>query len=365
MKNALRLVVAVFLLRSNSSFIRPFSSAKYSRFLNKTLIMKKDTPELKSLSQYCKPKGYNQEQYVKYLNDHKIKVLLAVGPAGTGKTMFACNTAIRELKSGTINKIVLTRPVVPVEEDIGFLPGNINKKMDPWTRPIFDTFLEFFSQKDIDLMVYNNIIEVSPLAYMRGRTFKKSFIIADEMQNSSPNQMLMLTTRIGEGSKMVITGDLKQSDKGPNSGLSDFINKYKLYEKVFKARQSSEEIYGDKYEASNFKTGIKIIEMNNTDIERSPIVVSILEIYEMDEEKAKQSLNKKNVINDAVDINAIDENSSDINKVNTNANETTSVAVDEKPSLSNSNFHSELFLSSPDFNDAALIPKSHMNKYSN
>ena len=120
---------------------------KSHRPLNKTINMKKDTPEIKSLSQYYKPKGYNQEQYVKYLNDYKTKVLLAVGPAGTGKTMFACNTAIRDLKSGSINKIVLTRPVVPVEEDIGFLPGNINKKMDPWTRPIFDTFLEFFSQK--------------------------------------------------------------------------------------------------------------------------------------------------------------------------------------------------------------------------
>jgi len=344
MKKVLRFAAAIFLTRTNTSFVRPFSSIKNNRFLNKTLNMKKDTPEIKSLSQYYKPKGYNQEQYVKYLNDYKTKILLAVGPAGTGKTMFACNSAIRELKSGSINKIVLTRPVVPVEEDIGFLPGNINKKMDPWTRPIFDTFLEFFSQKDIDLMVYNNIIEVSPLAYMRGRTFKKSFIIADEMQNSSPNQMLMLTTRIGEGSKMVITGDLKQSDKGPNSGLSDFINKYKLYEKVFRDRQTSEELYNDKYDETNFKTGIRIVEMNNTDIERSPIVVNILEIYGMDEKKVVQSLNNKNVINQA------------------NETKTNDIVIEEPSSSSNPAFISELFLSSPDFNDAALIPKSHMNK---
>jgi phosphate starvation-inducible PhoH-like protein len=221
--------------------------------------MKKESPELKALSQYYKPKSYNQEQYVKYLNDYKTKVLFAVGPAGTGKTMFACNAAIRELKSGSINKIVLTRPVVPVEEDIGFLPGNINKKMDPWTRPIFDTFLEFFSQKDIDLMVYNNIIEISPLAYMRGRTFKKSFIIADEMQNSSPNQMKMLVTRLGENSRMVITGDLEQSDLTKENGLHDFIHKLHIF------NDTTELIYR--------------IHFDNDDIERSEIVKKIVDVY--------------------------------------------------------------------------------------
>ena len=339
MKQILRFVVAVFLIRTNSSFIKPFSSMKNARFLNKTLNMKKDTPEIKSLSQYYKPKGYNQEQYVKYLNDYKTKVLLAVGPAGTGKTMFACNTAIRELKSGSINKIVLTRPVVPVEEDIGFLPGNINKKMDPWTRPIFDTFLEFFSQKDIDLMVYNNIIEISPLAYMRGRTFKKSFIIADEMQNSSPNQMLMLTTRIGEGSKMVITGDLNQSDKGPNSGLSDFIKKYKLYERVVKTRQNEREFYSP---------SIRIVELNNTDIERSPVVVNILDIYNTTEDEVKRlelESKKKNIF----------EPNEETPKNETIAGESTKIKA------VGSSFTSELFMSSPDFNDAALIPRSHMS----
>jgi phosphate starvation-inducible PhoH-like protein len=160
-----------------------------------------------------------------------------------------------------------------VEEDIGFLPGNINKKMDPWTRPIFDVFLDFFSQRDIDLMMYNNVIEISPLAYMRGRTFKNAFIIADEMQNSSPNQMLMLTTRIGLGSKMVVTGDLKQSDKGLDSGLSDFINKFKVYE-----QQESE-----KYNNTDINSGIKIVELNNTDIERSPVIVKILDVYNVNE----------------------------------------------------------------------------------
>jgi len=238
------------------------------------LIMKKDgNAELKSLSQFYKPKTPNQEKYYSYLNDDKIKLLFAVGPAGTGKTMLACNNAIKDLKSGKVDKIIVTRPVVPVEEDIGFLPGNINKKMDPWTRPLFDVFLDFFSQREIDLMMYNSVIEISPLAYMRGRTFKNAFIIADEMQNSSPNQMLMLTTRIGMGSKMVVTGDLKQSDKGLDSGLSDFINKFKVYE-----RRESE-----KYNNTDINSGIKIVELNNTDIERSPVIVKILDVYNVNE----------------------------------------------------------------------------------
>lgn len=341
MKRILRFASSVFLLGSNNNFTRSLASIKG---LNRISIsMKKESPELKALSQYYKPKSYNQEQYVKYLNDYKTKVLFAVGPAGTGKTMFACNAAIRELKSGSINKIVLTRPVVPVEEDIGFLPGNINKKMDPWTRPIFDTFLEFFSQKDIDLMVYNNIIEISPLAYMRGRTFKKSFIIADEMQNSSPNQMLMLTTRIGEGSKMVITGDLKQSDKGPNSGLSDFINKYKLYERVVKARQNEYVFYSP---------SIRIVELNNTDIERSPVVVNILDIYNATEDEVKR------LELDAKKIDIV-ESKEEIQKIE----ETEIVANETSPiKKTRTGYSSELFMSSPDFSDAALIPRSHMNE---
>jgi phosphate starvation-inducible PhoH-like protein len=238
---------------------------------------KENNMELKSLSQFYKPKTPNQEKYYSYLNDDKIKLLFVVGPAGTGKTMLACNNAVKDLKSGKVNKIVLTRPVVPVEEDIGFLPGNINKKMDPWTRPIFDVFLDFFSQREIDLMMYNNVIEISPLAYMRGRTFKNAFIIADEMQNSSPNQMLMLTTRIGLGSKMVVTGDLKQSDKGLDSGLNDFINKFKVYEK----RES------EKYNNTDINSGIKMVELNNTDIERSPVIVKILDVYNVNENKVE------------------------------------------------------------------------------
>jgi phosphate starvation-inducible protein PhoH len=271
------LVVVNKVLFSNTKSV--FVNQMREMATKRKITMKKDSNmEFKSLSQFYKPKTYNQEKYYNYLNDDKIKLLFAVGPAGTGKTMLACNNAVKDLKSGKVNKIVITRPVVPVEEDIGFLPGNINKKMDPWTRPIFDVFLDFFNQREIDLMMYNNVIEISPLAYMRGRTFKNAFIIADEMQNSSPNQMLMLTTRIGLGSKMVITGDLKQSDKGLESGLYDFINKFKVYENIELER----------YNNTDINSGIKIVELNNTDIERSPVIVKILDVYNVDEVKSKR-----------------------------------------------------------------------------
>ena len=253
--------------------------------MNRSIVlrMKKDiSPSFKSLSTYYKPKTVNQEEYVRCLNDKNTKILFAVGPAGTGKTLLACNNAIRELKDGKIEKIVLTRPVVPVEEEeIGFLPGNINKKMDPWTRPIFDIFLDFYSQKDIDNMLYNNKIEISPLAFMRGRTFKNSYIIADEMQNSSPTQMVMLTTRIGEGSKMIITGDLNQTDRGQQSGLFDFIEKYSRYEKYH-----------------NKSDDIRVVRLNNTDIERNPVIVKVLDIYQYKEPNPLKD-NKKRAFGDS------------------------------------------------------------------
>lgn len=204
-----------------------------------------------------KPKTPNQLSYVDALKSNTL--VFCLGPAGTGKTLFACNEAIKQLRDGGIEKIVITRPIVAVEdEQLGFLPGNINKKMDPWTRPIFDIFSEYCSMPEITKMMKDGVIEISPLAYMRGRTFKKSFIIADEMQNSSPNQMLMLTTRLGEGSKMVVTGDLKQSDKSIRNGLSDFLEKFRNYPK---------------------NCSISVIEMKSDDVERSEIVKTILDIY--------------------------------------------------------------------------------------
>ena len=172
-----------------------------------------------------KPKNINQYNYVSNLNNDNTKILISTGPAGCGKTLFACQKAVLDLLANNINKIVITRPVVCVDEEIGFLPGNIIKKMDPWTKPLFDVFLDYYSKSELDLMLKNEEIEICPLAFMRGRTFKNTFIIADEMQNSSPNQMKMLVTRLGENSRMVISGDLEQTDLPKENGLEDLINK--------------------------------------------------------------------------------------------------------------------------------------------
>ena len=235
------------------------------------IFMKKTKYENKPL--YI-PKTINQEKYVNYLNNDETKIVISTGPAGCGKTLFACQKAIIDLKSEKINKIIITRPVVSVDEEIGFLPGSIIKKMDPWTKPIFDIFLDFCSKSELDVMLMNGKIEICPLAFMRGRTFKHSIIIADEMQNSSPNQMKMLTTRLGDNCRMIITGDLQQTDFIKENGLYDFVNRLKKFNESLDLIQS--------------------IQLDNTDIERSIIVKKVIEIYEgkteTQEEKNKTQL---------------------------------------------------------------------------
>jgi phosphate starvation-inducible PhoH-like protein len=172
------------------------------------------------------PKNLSQENYLLKLNDPSKMIIFAIGPAGTGKTMLAVQWAIQQLNWGDITKIVITRPAVSVDEQHGFLPGDLNQKMEPWTKPIMDVFAENYSAREIEHMIREGVIEISPLAYMRGRTFKDSVIIADEMQNATPSQMKMLLTRLGQGSHMVVTGDLQQADRPSNNGLLEFLGLY-------------------------------------------------------------------------------------------------------------------------------------------
>jgi len=174
------------------------------------------------------PRNLSQETYLEELKNLKRHIVFAVGPAGTGKTLLGVQMAIKHFQEGNVDKIVVTRPAVSVDEKHGFLPGTLEQKMEPWTKPIFDVFSEYFYSKEISGMLQEGVIEISPLAFMRGRTFKKSYIIADEMQNATPSQMKMLLTRIGENSRMVVTGDLQQADRMNSNGLLDFINKVKL-----------------------------------------------------------------------------------------------------------------------------------------
>lgn len=171
------------------------------------------------------PRNKSQRDYLRKLEDESKSIVFAIGPAGTGKTMLAVQNGIKLFQEGKIEKIVVTRPAVSADEDLGFLPGTLEEKMAPWTRPIFDVFSEYYHKKEISRYLEEGVIEISPLAYMRGRTFHNAYIIFDESQNTTPNQMKMALTRIGEGSKMVVTGDLAQADRLNNNGLIEFIEK--------------------------------------------------------------------------------------------------------------------------------------------
>jgi phosphate starvation-inducible PhoH-like protein len=173
-----------------------------------------------------------QQVYLDKLQDDSKSIVFAVGPAGTGKTMLAVQVGIKLFQEGIVDKLIVTRPAVSVDEDLGFLPGTLNEKMAPWTRPIFDVLGEYYQAKDIAKMLEEGVIEISPLAYMRGRTFKNAYIIADEMQNATQNQMKMLLTRLGEHSKMVVTGDLNQADRLDNNGLSEFCQLMQNFSKL-------------------------------------------------------------------------------------------------------------------------------------
>jgi phosphate starvation-inducible PhoH-like protein len=187
-------------------------------------------------------------------------ITVAVGPAGTGKTYLAMQAAIKALRAGDVERIILTRPAIGVEdEQHGFLPGDINQKMEPWTRPLLDVLREYYHPREIAKMLEDQVIEISPLAFMRGRTFKKAWIVADEMQNATPGQMKMLLSRIGEGSKITVTGDVEQADrKTQDNGLIDLSTRL----------------------AQQGVPGLDIVQLSGRDIQRHPMINSILELYQ-------------------------------------------------------------------------------------
>lgn len=213
-------------------------------------------------NKFTKPKNKNQEHYVSMLKNKNKKIIVVTGPAGTGKTMFATEHGIYNFLTGTYEKLIFTRPSVSVDEDLGFLPGTLEEKMAPWIRPIYDVMYQFITPKEVTQLMEDKHIEIAPLGYMRGRTFKNTWIVADEMQNSTINQMKMLLTRLGENSRLIITGDLEQFDK-PDiiNGLDDFLNK-------FKGKRSS---------------SISSFEFDRQDIQREEVVKEVLEIYAGDE----------------------------------------------------------------------------------
>lgn len=201
------------------------------------------------------PRTLTQRRYIDLLAS-RVPIVIGSGPAGTGKTLLACHEASRALVSRQVERIILTRPAVSVDEQHGHLPGNLEQKMEPWTRPMFDALYRWYTPKKVRDMVYDQQIEICPLAYMRGRTFDRSWVIGDEMQNSTPSQMKMLLTRLGEGSNMVVIGDPNQHDRGfEENGLSNLISKLKDSE------------------------NIKHILFTDDDVIRSAVIKEVLKIY--------------------------------------------------------------------------------------
>ena len=209
------------------------------------------TPKL-----YVTPRNKSQKNFVQAIMDHDIS--FGIGPAGTGKTYLSVAFALAALVANEVDRIILCRPAVEAGESLGFLPGDLKEKVDPYLRPLYDALYDMMPSQKFDRMLASGEIEIAPLAFMRGRTLTNAFVIIDEAQNTTPVQMKMVLTRLGEDSRMIITGDLSQIDlpSGQLSGLSDAVNRLEMVK------------------------GIGIIRLSAKDVVRHPVVARILKAYE-------------------------------------------------------------------------------------
>lgn len=217
-----------------------------------------------------RPQNEKQLHYANMLKDDKPYIVIAYGSAGTGKTFCAASVGIDLMEQGLYNRMVLTRPAVCVEEEEhGFLPGGIDSKMKPWILPIYDVLHSRLDPIRVERMIKNNTIEIAPLAYMRGRTFENAWIILDEAQNCTVGQMKMVLTRIGKGSKLIITGDPTQHDRTKNeNGLIDFINRIHSYDmKGLGGTKDSSQI--------------GLVEFHPEDVERHEVIPYIIDLYNL------------------------------------------------------------------------------------
>ena len=220
-----------------------------------------------------KPKTLGQKDYADKIR--KNTIVFGIGPAGTGKTYLAMAMAITAFKNNDVSRIILTRPAIEAGENLGFLPGDMQQKVDPYLRPLYDALYEIMGADQFQKNIEKGAIEVAPLAYMRGRTLDNSFIVLDEAQNTTPEQMKMFLTRIGFGSKAVITGDVTQIDL-PNGKRSGLIESTKILQGI---------------------DDIEIVTLTNKDVVRHPLVQKIINAYEIyeqkkDKEKDKEQKNK-------------------------------------------------------------------------
>lgn len=197
------------------------------------------------------PKTIGQCTYLRALQTAK-PIIIATGPAGSGKTILACQEASIHLAHRRYDRIICTRPVVAADEDLGYLPGDMGSKMEPWAIPMLEFIEKYLTHNQVQSRVY-----IEPLGFMRGRTFDNTFVIADEMQNSTPNQMKMLLTRLGANSKMIVLGDLQQSDLPTRNGLEDIIDRVDCIE----------------------MDHLEYVNMTYEDVLRHPAVAEVLAVY--------------------------------------------------------------------------------------
>ena len=249
---------------SDEDFFGSSYSSTSGNFIKQSINIKEKTnihsSSLFQKEQYqIKARNPKQEEFLKLLDNPSISIVVATGPAGCGKTHLASLMGLKKLHEGAIEKLIITRPAVSVDEDHGFLPGSLEEKMDPWMRPIYDSLYHFYSPQKIRSLIDDKVIEICPLAYARGRTFENAWVIGDETQNCTITQMMMLLTRIGQNSKMVITGDLAQSDLNVTNGLSDLIKRLDLH--------------------SNGMSDIHKLHFGQGDVERHPVIKNILQLY--------------------------------------------------------------------------------------
>jgi len=250
-------------ISNDTSFVGALPARKYYENMENLSVKEKHKFEQK----FTVPKNAHQAEYVAALKNKNKKIVVCTGPAGTGKTLFATEYGVRQFLTGQVEKLIFTRPSVSVDEDLGYLPGTLEDKMAPWIRPIYDILYTFLSPAEVTALLEDKSIEIAPLGYMRGRTFKNAWIVADEMQNSTISQMKMLLTRLGENSRIIVTGDLEQFDRIGSAGkgnIVDSLNGLDDFLSKLKGKRSD---------------SISSFEFDREDIQREEVVKEVLEIY--------------------------------------------------------------------------------------
>lgn len=245
-------------------FLKESDSEQHSRHQKTNQRKPSESAVIKTPQMVIKPRGQHQLGYLKTIREHDIN--FGIGPAGTGKTYLAVACAVEALMRDDIKRILLVRPAVEAGEKLGFLPGDLSQKIDPYLRPLYDALHDMLGSEQVEKLIERNVIEVAPLAYMRGRTLSHSYVILDESQNTTREQMKMFLTRIGFGSKAVVTGDITQIDlpRGVQSGLKHVLGVLDGVE------------------------GIGLTRFNNKDVVRHPLVQKVVDAYDRAEKLEKE-----------------------------------------------------------------------------